>query len=36
VVNAMAAWMLFGESLNASRVAGIGVIIVGCWLVARS
>jgi multidrug transporter EmrE-like cation transporter len=36
VVNAVAAWMLFAESLSASRMAGIGVIIVGCWLVARS
>jgi multidrug transporter EmrE-like cation transporter len=36
VVNALAAWMLFSESLNMTRVAGIGVIIVGCWLVARS
>jgi len=36
VVNALAAWMLFAESLSASRMAGIGVIIVGCWLVARS
>jgi multidrug transporter EmrE-like cation transporter len=36
VVNALLAWMLFGESLGAARVAGIGVIIVGCWLVARS
>ena len=36
VVNAIAAWMLFGEDLNGARVAGIGVIIAGCWLVARS
>jgi multidrug transporter EmrE-like cation transporter len=36
VVNALLAWMLFGESLSATRVAGIGVIIVGCALVARS
>jgi len=36
VVNAIAAWLLFGESLGATRVAGIGVIIVGVWLVARS
>jgi multidrug transporter EmrE-like cation transporter len=36
VVNAIAAWMLFGEDLNMARVAGIGVIIVGVWLVARS
>jgi multidrug transporter EmrE-like cation transporter len=36
VVNAVAAWWLFGESLGAVRVAGIGVILVGVWLVARS
>jgi multidrug transporter EmrE-like cation transporter len=36
VVNAVMAWMLFGEDLNSARIAGIGVIIVGCWLVARS
>jgi multidrug transporter EmrE-like cation transporter len=36
VVNAVAAWWLFGESLNGARIAGIGVIIVGVWLVARS
>jgi multidrug transporter EmrE-like cation transporter len=36
VVNALAAWMLFSENLSSARVAGIGVIIVGCWLVARS
>ena len=36
VVNAIAAWLLFGEDLSAARVAGIGVIIVGVWLVARS
>jgi multidrug transporter EmrE-like cation transporter len=35
VVNAIGAWMLFGEDLNAARLAGIGVIIVGVWLVAR-
>jgi multidrug transporter EmrE-like cation transporter len=36
VVNAVGAWLLFGESLGAARIAGIGVIIVGVWLVARS
>jgi multidrug transporter EmrE-like cation transporter len=36
VVNALAAWLLFSEQLTASRVAGIGIIIVGVWLVARS
>ena len=36
VVNAIAAWQLFGESLTAQKLAGIGFIIVGVWLVARS
>ena len=36
VVNALAAWLLFGEALSAQRLAGIGIIIVGVWLVARS
>jgi multidrug transporter EmrE-like cation transporter len=36
IVNALAAWMLFGESLSAQKLVGIGVIIVGVWLVARS
>ena len=36
VVNAFAAWMLFGESLTAQKLVGIGFIIVGVWLVARS
>jgi multidrug transporter EmrE-like cation transporter len=36
IVNAAAAWMLFGESLTAQKLAGIGFIVVGVWLVARS
>ena len=36
VVNAVAAWWLFGESLTPQRLAGIGVIIVGVFMVARS
>lgn len=36
VVNALAAWYLLGESLNAMRCIGIGVILVGVFLVARS
>jgi multidrug transporter EmrE-like cation transporter len=36
VVNALAAWALFAEQLPMQRMAGIGVIVVGCWLVARS
>jgi len=36
VVNALAAWLLFGEALTPARMAGIGVIIAGVWLVARN
>ena len=36
VINALVAWHFFGESVNAMRMAGIGVIIVGVFLVARS
>lgn len=36
VINAIAAWYLFGESISALRMAGIGFIVVGVFLVARS
>jgi len=36
VVNALAAWSLFGEAVTAQRMVGIGTIIVGVFLVARS
>lgn len=36
IVNALAAWWLFGESLGAQKLLGIGFIIVGVVLVARS
>jgi multidrug transporter EmrE-like cation transporter len=36
ILNALAAWMLFGESLTAQKLAGIGFIVVGVFLVARS
>ena len=36
VVNAVAAWLLFGESLAAQKLVGIGFIVVGVFLVARS
>jgi multidrug transporter EmrE-like cation transporter len=36
VVNALAAHYLLGEGLSAMRMTGIGVIIVGVFLVARS
>jgi multidrug transporter EmrE-like cation transporter len=36
VINAAAAWYLFGESLTVMRVAGIGLIVVGVSFIARS
>lgn len=36
IVNALAAWYLFGESLTAQKLLGIGFIMVGVYLVARS
>jgi drug/metabolite transporter (DMT)-like permease len=36
VVNALAAWWLFGEVVTLQRAIGIGVILLGVYLVARS
>ncbi|MGR2660048.1 SMR family transporter [Chromobacterium haemolyticum] len=36
VVNALLAYWLFGEALSAQKLIGIGVIIIGVVLVARS
>jgi multidrug transporter EmrE-like cation transporter len=36
VINAFAAWYLFGESLAVQKLVGIGFICVGVWLVAKS
>ena len=36
VINAVAAYYLFGESVTITRWLGIGFIIVGVWLVAKS
>jgi multidrug transporter EmrE-like cation transporter len=36
VVNAIAAYYLFDEAVTLTRWFGIGFIIVGVWLVARS
>lgn len=36
VVNALVAWRLLGESLGAGRLTGIGIIIVGVFVLARS
>ena len=36
VVNAVGAWLLFGESITAQKLVGIGFIVVGVYLMARS
>ena len=36
IVNAVAAWLLFGEAVTPMRMLGIGIIIVGVYVVARS
>ena len=36
VVNAVAAWWLFGEALGPMRCAGMAVILIGVLLISRS
>ncbi len=36
IVNAFAAWWLFGEALGPQKLVGIGFIVIGVYLVARS
>jgi len=36
VVNAIAAWYLFGEVLSVQRLIGIGIILIGVVVLARS
>ena len=36
VVNALAAYLLFGEAVGVQRLVGIGIIVVGVYVVARS
>jgi len=36
VVNAFAAWYLFGEVLSVQKLIGIGIILIGVLVVARS
>jgi multidrug transporter EmrE-like cation transporter len=36
VVNAVAAYYLFGESVTMTRWLGIGFIVLGVWLVAKT
>jgi multidrug transporter EmrE-like cation transporter len=35
-LNAILAWWLLGEAVTPARMLGIGVIVLGVWLVARS
>lgn len=35
IINALAAWYLFGESLTAQKLVGIGFIVIGVFLVSR-
>jgi multidrug transporter EmrE-like cation transporter len=36
VVNALIAWWFLGESLTATKIAGIAVICFGVWLLSRA
>jgi multidrug transporter EmrE-like cation transporter len=36
IVNAAAAYLLFGEAVSVQRMVGIGIIVVGVYVVARS
>jgi multidrug transporter EmrE-like cation transporter len=36
VVNAVAAWWLFGEALGPARFGGIALILLGVFLIART
>ena len=36
VVNAVAAWYLFGEILSAQKIFGIGIIIIGVYIISKS
>lgn len=36
VLNAIAAWYFFGEAVSLTRLIGIGIIIIGVYIVARS
>jgi multidrug transporter EmrE-like cation transporter len=36
VINAVAAWYLFGEAVTITRLVGIAIIVLGVFVVARS
>ncbi|MDD2720261.1 MAG: SMR family transporter [Gallionella sp.] len=36
IVNAVAAWYLFGESFSPAKVIGVGIIILGVIIISRA
>ncbi|MDP1773388.1 MAG: SMR family transporter [Methylobacter sp.] len=36
VVNAFFAWQLFGEAMNPARMIGMGIVLLGVYVLARS
>ncbi len=36
ILNAAAAWYFFGEAVSVMRLTGMGIIIIGVYIVARS
>ena len=36
IVNAVAAWAWLGEDMNMAKVAGIGIIVLGVFVLARA
>jgi multidrug transporter EmrE-like cation transporter len=36
ILNAAAAWYFFGEAVSIMRLTGMGIIIIGVYIVARS
>lgn len=36
VVNAFFAWQLFGEAMNPTRLVGMGIVLLGVYVLARS
>jgi len=36
IVNALAAWYFFGEIISLQRMFGIGIILIGVYVMARS
>jgi multidrug transporter EmrE-like cation transporter len=36
IVNAIAAWAWLGEDMNLTKVAGIGIVVLGVFVLARA